>query len=107
MCGVCWHEVPGHEPDCPVFTGVPVRGYPGMSQEAPQEQIQGQLMQGGPAYSPYHAYHGQSEIDTRILAELASIRTEVARILQILTDAKPVLDVLTKIQAIGSEQEHK
>jgi hypothetical protein len=32
MCGICWHEMPGHKPNCPVLTGVPVGGLSQMQQ---------------------------------------------------------------------------
>lgn len=37
MCGICRHELPGHDQNCPVYTGFPVPGvYP--SQQSHQQQ---------------------------------------------------------------------
>lgn len=44
FCGVCRHQTnlgTGHEPDCPVLTGEPVRGINGI----PQDQVGAQLQQ--------------------------------------------------------------
>lgn len=40
------------------------------------------------------------------LAKLSAIQSGVAQILEIMTEAKPVLDVLTQTQLIGSTQKH-
>lgn len=56
FCQICRHpsdDPPGHEPDCPVYTGEPQRGvnvWPGqaeMQAASQQEQVQGQMGQMG------------------------------------------------------------
>jgi len=37
-CQICLHEVPGHEPNCPVGTGEPVRGV--LPDSRPQQPIE-------------------------------------------------------------------
>jgi hypothetical protein len=50
FCGVCRHPTPGHEPNCPVYTGEPVSGainvWPSQQIAALQQQQNG-LMGGG------------------------------------------------------------
>ena len=65
FCGICRHEMPGHEPDCPVLTQEPVRGIGYSQQQASQYGLYGS--------PPY----GQSDTEARILAELARLRDDV------------------------------
>lgn len=54
FCQICRHPTPGHEPGCPVLTGEPQRGAPGIPQElySDQQQIQGQAGQMGSGINP-------------------------------------------------------
>ena len=89
FCQICRHEIPGHEPNCPVFTGEPVRGqepvhtvrFGGVPPFAGQRESQ-QPYAGTPDY-------GVSQTDQRILWALNDVRAELARIRELLEKRLP------------------
>jgi hypothetical protein len=98
FCQVCRHPnhvFPGHMPDCPVYTGEPQRGNPGIPQGLyqDQQQIQGQAGQmsvwpygpEGPGYTPPY---DQSDTNIRILLELAALRAELRELREQITKSK-------------------
>lgn len=81
ICGICRHEEPGHEPDCPVLTGAPVPG----ALSSQFSALQRQSMQGGLS-QPESA---EATFQRVTLAKLSAIQSDVAKILELLAGEKP------------------
>jgi hypothetical protein len=39
FCQICWHPSPGHQPDCPIFTGEAQRGWQELASQEPEGPV--------------------------------------------------------------------